>query len=83
MIIIAQFYESHLIRKDIAGSFKKFVMEHVERKQKRTAEISNNAGGRRDGKLYESPSIQLLVPTYCTFTVDLSKPPPPRDSSFR
>jgi len=68
------------------GSFGKldpFVVERIKRKQKRTAEILNNAGGRRDGELYESPSIQLLVPTYCTFTVDLSKPPPPHDSSFR
>jgi len=36
------------------GELDPFV-EHIERKQKRTTEIPNNAGGRRDGEFYESP----------------------------
>jgi len=50
-MIIAHFLR---VSKRYRGELDPFV-EHIERKQKRTTEIPNNAGGRRDGELYESP----------------------------
>jgi len=84
-MIMARFlqilFNSKRHRGELLGEVRLGMAEHTEGEQKRMAEIRTM---REEGVTVSFTNLRRSSCSYLhTFTVDLSKPPPPRDSSFR